>query len=56
MGLGKTLTTLSLICHHLDQASPDCGSLEEMAISAATLIVTPKSSMVTLLPMIALAL
>ncbi|KAF3760335.1 hypothetical protein M406DRAFT_269047 [Cryphonectria parasitica EP155] len=43
MGLGKTLSTLALICHHLDRIS-NAATPQTSRMSRATLIVTPKST------------
>ncbi|KIM95726.1 hypothetical protein OIDMADRAFT_171182 [Oidiodendron maius Zn] len=43
MGLGKTLSTLALICHHIDRLT-DHPSSQAKGILRASLIVTPKST------------
>ncbi|KAH6626208.1 P-loop containing nucleoside triphosphate hydrolase protein [Chaetomium sp. MPI-SDFR-AT-0129] len=43
MGLGKTLSTLALVCHHLDTLA-ELPSPQPADLSRATLIVTPKST------------
>jgi SNF2 family DNA or RNA helicase len=43
MGLGKTLTTLALICWYLDVRGADEYAVDNQ--SSTTLIVVPKSSM-----------
>jgi hypothetical protein len=42
MGLGKTLSSLSLVCHSLDGINENPNSNQDYP--KATLIVTPKSS------------
>jgi hypothetical protein len=46
MGLGKTLTTLALLCWHLDALDDESNALAtaENCILRQSLIVTPKSS------------
>ncbi len=48
MGLGKTLSSLALICHSLDHmdGNPSLGN----DLARATLIVTPKSSAISSIP------
>ncbi|KAK1622708.1 SNF2 family N-terminal domain-containing protein [Colletotrichum phormii] len=43
MGLGKTLSTLALICHHLDKI-PNISSCQTDAITRVSLVVAPKST------------
>lgn len=47
MGLGKSLSTLALICSSLDLLNSDDVGLKEGG-ARATLIVTPKSSRLTI--------
>lgn len=48
MGLGKTLSSLSIICDYLDQL--DKTSHVGLRVPRSTLIVTPKSSMIRIKP------
>lgn len=48
MGLGKTLSSLSLICHSLDHMDGDPSLGKDLP--RATLIVTPKSSEISSIP------
>ncbi|OHE96895.1 hypothetical protein CORC01_07862 [Colletotrichum orchidophilum] len=43
MGLGKTLSTLALICHHLDKI-PNISSCQTDAMTRVSLVVAPKST------------
>lgn len=48
MGLGKTLSSLSIICDYLDQLGKI--SHAGLRVPRSTLIVTPKSSMIRIKP------
>lgn len=44
MGLGKTLSALALVCHHLDQLTDNVPADRAANIPRATIIICPNSS------------